>query len=53
MHHDIVGLKLVEALGTDKMAQQIKVLASKQEDLSLIPGTHKVEAKNKLLRVVL
>lgn len=33
------------------MSKQIKVLAAKSDDLSSIPRTHTVEAKNRLVRV--
>jgi hypothetical protein len=36
-----------------KMAQQIKVLAAKPDNLSSIPGTHNVEGENRLYKVVL
>lgn len=35
------------------MAQWVKVLIAKADDLSLISETHVVEGKNKLLQVVL
>lgn len=35
------------------MAQLLKVLAAKPDDLSLIPGTHMVEGKNQRPQVVL
>ena len=40
-------------LRTFKIAQQIKVLAKKPGDLSLIPGTHIVEGENQLHQVIL
>lgn len=36
-----------------KIAQQIKVLAKKPGDLSLIPGTHIVEGENQVHQVIL
>lgn len=37
----------------DKMAQEVKVLASKPDDLSSIPGSHTTKGENQLLKVVL
>jgi hypothetical protein len=34
------------------MAQEIKVFAAKPDNLSLIPGTHKVEGENQRLHIV-
>lgn len=42
---------LVAALGSDKMAQQVKTYASKYEDLSLIPGPQ--DRKEQSLETVL
>jgi hypothetical protein len=36
-----------------KIAQQIKVLTTKPENLCLIPGTHTVEHETELLQAVL
>jgi hypothetical protein len=36
-----------------EMAQQVMGLATKPEDLSLIPGSHMVEGKNHFLKIVL
>lgn len=38
---------------TSKLAQQGKVLATKPNNLSFIPGTHMAEGENQLYRVVL
>lgn len=35
------------------MAQLVRLLATKPDDLSLIPGTYMAEGKNQLPRVVL
>lgn len=35
------------------MALQVKALATKSDDLSLVPGTRKVEEENQMLQVVL
>lgn len=37
----------------DEMAQEVKVLASKPDDLSSIPGSHTTKGENQLLKVVL
>lgn len=35
------------------MAQQVRILASKPEDLNSVPGTHVVKGESWLLQVVL
>jgi hypothetical protein len=45
------GMKAVQ--GAIKMTEGIKVSATKPDNLSLIPGTHRKERENRLLRVVL
>lgn len=35
-----------------KNLEQVKVFASKPNDLSLVPGTHVVEKENQLLQIV-
>lgn len=35
------------------MAQQAKELATKHDDPSLVPGTHRIERENQLLQAVL
>ena len=39
-------------LEPDKMAQWVKVLASKSHDLSSIPNTHRVKGKDLFLQVI-
>lgn len=39
--------------GEVMMAQRVTALATKSDDLSLIPGTYVVEGKNRLSQVVL
>lgn len=34
------------------MAQQLKVLVTKPDDLNLVPGTHLVEGENQLLEAL-
>lgn len=45
------GMKAVQ--GAIKITEGIKVSATKPDNLSLIPGTHRKERENRLLRVVL
>jgi hypothetical protein len=40
-------------IGSIEMAQRAKVLATKPDDLSSIPGTYLVEGENPLPKVVL
>lgn len=47
----VIFVSELQAPGAGEMAQRVKGLAAKPEDLSLIPGT--VEGKNRLLKAVL
>jgi hypothetical protein len=38
--------------GTSEMAQWVKALATKSNDLSSIPGTHMVEKRTSFLQVI-
>ncbi|KAL6033281.1 hypothetical protein STEG23_036574 [Scotinomys teguina] len=40
------SFRLTASCGASKMAQSVKVLAAKTDDLSTIPQTHKVEGEN-------
>jgi hypothetical protein len=40
-------------MGLHKMAQEVRVLATKPEDLSLIPGAHMITIDNHPLPIVL
>lgn len=42
-----------ETFGNAKMAQRVKALAAKPDNLGSIPGTHTVEGGNQLLQIVL
>lgn len=43
-----VNPKLKNCAGASEMAQRVKSLATKPNDLNLVPGTHMVEGENRL-----
>jgi hypothetical protein len=48
----VIFVSELQAPGAGEMAQRVKGLAAKPEDLSLIPGTYTVKGENRLLQVV-
>jgi hypothetical protein len=51
--HSHICLESKEELRAAEMAQRVKVLAAKLNDLSSIPGPHRIEGENQCPRVVL